>query len=151
MVVDRHTVDGGAHHLEELEVTGLFLGAAGAEADVVNEHGVTGRVHAAVLGVFPTEGVRTGADGIAVFVPARNVGAVGKLLFAVDGEDALVPSGVRAFTHAEGSEAHRAVGGKVASSLDGGGAAGHAAVGTLHAVGACIGVLGRDGPRIGAH
>ena len=144
---DRHTVDAGAHDLIAFEVAVAFA-TASREADVVNVHGVASRVDAAVLAVLPAEDVRTRADREAVFVPTRHVGAIAELLSAVDEEAALIPDGAGAFALAEGCEADCTVGAHVHRGLDGGGGAGDAAVGALHAVVAFKGRLARHRPRI---
>ena len=72
-------------------VVAAAAGVAACEGDVVDEEGVFCRVHAAVLGVAPLEGVATGGNVEGVGVPSLEV-AIAELLCSVDEELADIPA-----------------------------------------------------------
>ena len=145
----RQVAVGAIDSVEGERTVGFFLFSArsAADLDVVDHHAVASGVDAAVLGVFPTEGVVTGGEFVLVGLPASAACASGELGLAVKDELADIPA--RAFTHAEGGEADGASVRQVSSGFDGRSGAGLTGVAASQAVAASIDAVGADHPRIG--
>ena len=118
------------------------------EVDVVHEEAVAWGVNAAVLRVFPLEGVHACLDGEDVAAPYIAERTVAELLFAVDVEDALVPATARAFAHALRHEVDIAVCVEEVHRRDCGRGVSHALVAAPHAEASAFGILACDVPRI---